>query len=374
MLTAAAATLLHHPLIAELRDFWNRATRTQVLKDDKRALLYYNLSQHMANGSSIKNAVTKSLKAASRNGTRVNAPQARALAAWLGVLRTKPLSEAVRGWVPPLEAMLIAAAEKNGRLQSAFAQLHELIFAGKRMNDAVRKALYAPGIIASVGIIAFMIGSRALLTKFHLSGFEPMSDTMLIAVYEGTSNFLWSYADILALMPFLIVALVRHAKTNLKGRSRIVIDRHWPFSIFRRKSGIAHLAAMAFLTEANHSAKQALNILIPHASPYEKERLVAFRNRMNEGKSYGEALVTSGCGSMPFGYPDIDLNDNIADLCNGGSLSGPLKMLVTYSTNTSIAEIENLAVRLNTYATIFAAAWVGFQIVGFLAIIYRQPL
>jgi type II secretory pathway component PulF len=364
--------LWHHPAIAELRDRYADYKRQRHLTADHRYRLYLKLAGSLKADLSTQDALRHALNAVRLGTGRTDHPQAIALQAWHRASADKPFAEAIRGWVPAHEQMLIAAAEQYGRLPAGLERVREFSRDFTRMSGAIRSAIVVPSVSLVAAFIGGVGGSRLMLEQLRAKARFTVELEGFARFYEIVFDFLWSNMYwITALIPLATVAIII-AIPNLTGPYRVLLDRVRPFRYYRLQSGVFFLAGLSFLLTSGCDIIQAVRTMLPHTNPYERERLAAILRLLVAGYPIGEALVQAGTSPLNpngFGYPDPELNHEIIALAGRAGFPAALEQLVQHSLTIANATIESEAHRLTTSGFAIVGAVLIFSLLGFMAVL-----
>lgn len=231
----------------------------------------------------------------SKGGRNKGDFEAVAVAQWIAAFREHGrIADALTGWVPQTEVLLLEAGERSGRFQHALKVM-------LRLNE---KMSSIRGII--FGKLAYPVATSMMLCGvlyFMATGLIPQ----LVMMKGGPGLFTGSAGTVVALMeairvgliPFAIVLLIAviaifATMPFFRGPVRVYFDRLPPWATHRFISGTSFLSALLVLTESGRNLVDALTLVQPNASPYLAEKIGRVHRAMLEGAEFGEALAASG--------------------------------------------------------------------------------
>lgn len=218
-----------------------------------------------------------------------------AVSHWLSAYREHGrLSEALVGWVPQSEILLIEAGERSGKFQDALdimirlngklssirgavvAKLAYPVFTGVMLAGALYflSTDFMPTVAAVKGENAQWTGSAAstvTLLTWVRGGMIPAAIALVIAI-----------GAVIATLPIF------------RGRVRAVFDKLPPWSLHRFTSGTSFLTAILVLMESGRGLVEALGLVRPNASPYLADKIRHVEKSMKEGEDFATALALNG--------------------------------------------------------------------------------
>jgi type II secretory pathway component PulF len=265
----------------------------------QRSKVYNNLALLLESRVALYDALDKLRDIHSLGGTKPNVPLAVMIDAWRSrIALGSKFANAIRDWVSPEEAALIAAGERSGNLREAF-------------NDAMRLIGAKSAIVMTIALgFAYPVFLAVLI-----AGVLTMIATMLVPVvarivppetWEGTAAILYAisqytlnYGIYTAVAIIAIVVLIVFSFPRLRGNLRYHLDRFPPWSIYRAVVGASFLLNVSVMVRAGVSLLDAVELLAKHANPYLRERLDATIQGIERGDNFGEALL-----SADYAFPD----------------------------------------------------------------------
>lgn len=286
-------------------------------------------------------------------------PQAVALGQWIdGVKNGRSLAEVVRGWVGPVELMLISAGETSGNLEAALASATNVMEAGKQIRSAVWRGLTYPAILMAVALIVlYQFGFRVVPQFVKMVPAERFSG--MASVLIKMSTLTQSYLLWLCIVLAILIGLFFFSLSRWDGRARIWLDRYAPYSIYRVLQGSTWLIGLSAMLEAGVRLEQALVQLSALADAWLKNRIGAALRGMRAGIGIGDALHKSG-----YEFPDREIID---DLAIYSSMSGFDEAIAILGKEWLTESVEQIRVKMNVVfgaSFILVAAVVAISVSG----------
>lgn len=206
------------------------------------------------------------------------------------------LHEALQGFIPAEESMLIQSGVNSGKLHEALELSVTLIKARLKIISSMWKSLSYPATL-----FCAIIGLLLMLSSYVMPKFAKISDPEL---WQGSahtlyqiSKFIDSTAGTLLLIGLIAALFIALATIRIwTGKIRVHFDSIPPWSFYRLIIGSLWLFTLSTLMKSGIQLSQAMNDMLatPGTSPWLKERLLSVKAQLNLGKSLGVALDDSG--------------------------------------------------------------------------------
>ncbi len=261
-------------------------------------------------------AVHRLLPIETRDGTAPNRPPAIALQEWADAMRRQnaggstrreiSFADALQGWAPPEEIMLIAAYEKTGNTGDGLREAASMSNDVSKIVQSLLLAMMYPCFI--VGTVFYIVIDMTL-------SIVPQINRMLPNMkFSGEAATFLNFAKGLTygLAPGLVAILafciaVAWSLPRLTGRARIVLDEFPPYSFYRIITSARFLLTLVALRRIpNSSDNNILRELYERASPWLQERIAAIQAEMGKGWKLGEAAWRAG-----YDFPDRESLDQM---------------------------------------------------------------
>lgn len=203
------------------------------------------------------------------------------------------LSEALTGWAPTSEILLIEAGERSGRFRQALDVMLRL----DEKRAAIRSAIGSKLLYPLASALAFSGVTYFLATNFLPSIVALKPDARWTGSAATTIVILeWAGTYLIPTLIGLLLAVIAIFATLpfFRGPVRSVFDRVAPWSVHRFTAGAAFLTAVLVLMESGKGLVDALALTKSNASPYLRTKIERVQAELHEGIDFGRALARSG--------------------------------------------------------------------------------
>ena len=236
--------------------------------------------------------------------------------------RGRPFSEALEGWVPERDALLLKAGEKSGQLGKAL--MHLLGMEG--LLDSLKKALSQ-----ALGYLFFLTFSLILLIlvmdQQMIAPFQKIAPYLVeetsLKTLSRMARFLNSWGIPLSFLAVFMAFLFTLSLSRWTGKSRSWFDKMPPWSWYRLWQGSGALLGLSSLLYVQVPAPEALSILENRSQPWLAEKLRKARLQMWRGRNLGEALRGDGMN-----FPDEEFASDLEIFALRGDIGLHLETLV----------------------------------------------
>lgn len=290
-------------------------------------------------------------------------PETIALGEWSKKLHNgKHLSEALTGWVPPGERMLISAGEQSGNMAGALKSVARVLEARREINAAVVKGLAYPFflLLMSFGVM-YLFGFK-IVPAFTTGALKNAHWTGIALAMISVSLFIRDWLWLIAGSFVAVVVAFFVTLPFFDGPIRVKLDRYAPYSIYRVIQGSSWLIAMAALVEAGMRIESALHGMSETAGPWLKARLNACATEMGSGRNLGDALNRTG-----YEFPDREIIDDLAVYAGLGGFDEALAILGKEWLDESVAQIQaRMAVAFGA-CILLLGGLIAFMVGGMIA-------
>lgn len=343
----------------DLNRLWARTQFT----DTARLRLYRKMSKMLSNGLPLLKVLEELRDRASHHGKKPGEPVALILDdCRRSVQNGRLLSEALEGWAPRAEQMILMAGEQSGKLESTLISVVNVVQARKKIN-----AVIVGGMAYPLAILALVLAYVWLFGVKVIPQFTLMVDP---AKWHGSARSLylmsqwvqqWMLVTLLALGGLLVVLFV--SLPRWRGNLRIWADKLPPYSIYRLMVGSSFLMAFSALQGAGMTVEKALMRLSHLAPPWLRERLDGALLGVRSGLNCGEALRNTG-----YEFPSQEVID---DLCVYAEYKGFAEALKLLADEWMEQGVEVIALRMkmvNGFAVVIMSMVIGWLVMGFFGI------
>jgi type II secretory pathway component PulF len=265
------------------------------------------------------------------------------------------LSEALDGWVPTAEVLLIEAGERSGRFSQALGvmlRLNDKVAAIR--TQVVGKLTYPISMSLLLGGVVYLLSTQFVPPLVAIHGSRPW----IGEAGQAVAFLQWARWGAPLILVALVVFTLAIALTlgRFRGPVRTLLDIVPPWSVHRVVSGTGFLAAVIVLMESGRGLVEALDITRLGAAPYLAVKIDKVRAAMREGEDFGAALLKTGDQ-----FPDRELIKEIQIFDRIGRLDeGLLNIVETW--------MADATVRVNAQITLLSnLIMVGsFSVLGFV--------
>lgn len=151
-------------------------------------------------------------------------------------------------------------------------------------GELIKPALY---ILLALGLYVFF--ALEIWPRFEAVG-NPEDWPMVAQVsYEfGQGVVAWWQAALLGLIAAVVA--IRLLARRYAGRGRKLLDRLWPFTVYRELRAANALEELGTLLTAGREPSAALDTVSAHATPHVNMYLEQMKRRLDEGRNLAEVL------------------------------------------------------------------------------------
>ena len=300
-----------------------------------RIRIYRQIRVMADQGIPIKDALEAVWDRASNGGKKKDHPEAVLTRLWIQrILNGQSFSQSIRDCVPNDEQMLIEAGELGGTFSKSLNDVVDMLNKKGRIKGAVIGGLAYPTVLVFV-----LIG---MLWMFGAMVIPPFAQALPVEKWTGTAASLAVLSDVVTwgtiptvLSIFLLAGLYAATVSRWSGRSRTVIDRFPPWSMYRMFVGAGFMLSLAALIRAEVPIQRALPKLREGATPYLKTRINAALRLVTNGIGIGDALHQTG-----YEFPDRQI---VADLRIYSKMPSFSEMLDTISKEWIDEAVERIS-------------------------------
>lgn len=302
---------------------------------EARTKFYQELAALLRSGMSKPDAISLLQVVASDEGRKQKDAMSIVLASMLRDMRNgKSFGEAVRRWVPADDRMVLEATENSDDFPG---QLEEYCRTLKQKRKIV--GTIVGGLSYPVFLVMMVTG---LLIYFGLYIVPDIGRLLPPEKWTGPARFLaflghfaTTYAVPTIITVIVILSIVMITLPRWTGRVRRFFDYLPIYALYRVYTGISFILAISSLMRGGMAPINAVERILPLATPYVKEKLFAIRRGMLNGQDFGEALHTNGRT-----WPDYNMNLSVKIFARTQDLSRQLARLAQDWLNLNQDKIE----------------------------------
>ncbi|EJN02927.1 type II secretion system F family protein [Herbaspirillum sp. YR522] len=341
----------------------NRLWAKTQFTDTARLRLYRKMSKMLSNGLPLLKVLEELRDRESYNGKKPKEPLAIILDdCRRSVQNGRLLSEALDGWVPKSEQMILMAGEQSGKLESTLISVVNVVQARKKINSVIVGGMAYP--LAILGLVLsyiYLFGAKVIpqfTTMMDPNKWQGAARSLYLMSLWVQNWMGWTLLGIGAALVILFVSMPRW-----RGTVRIWADRAPPYSIYRLMVGSGFLLAFSALQGAGVTVEKALMRLSNGAQPWLRERLDGALLGVRSGLNCGEALRNTG-----YQFPSKEVID---DLCVYAEYKGFADALQLMADEWMEQGVEVISLRMklvNGLAVVTMAVVIGWLVIGFFGI------
>ncbi|OPZ78500.1 MAG: Toxin coregulated pilus biosynthesis protein E [Alphaproteobacteria bacterium ADurb.Bin438] len=281
-----------------------------------------------------------------------------AVSYWLKSLQNgEPFSEALRGWAPPSERLMLSVGDVS-HLDQALENLIRVTEGVKRMIGPIIEATSYPAFLfCLVLLILWAIGVYMV---------PPMIDAAPNVRWTGVAKTLVDLSEfvqdkwwVLIVFPIVLFTVLILSMPRWKNRYRVYVENVPPWSLYRVFTGVSWLLALAALVKAGTPVSKALRNLTNDASPYVVERVNKALVYITNGDNLGEALYKT-----KYNFPDKEIIGDLRIYSELDNFALALDQISNEWLNESEQAIATKAAVLNTVAILMVSGIVAWSVWG----------
>jgi type II secretory pathway component PulF len=341
----------------------NRRWARLQLTTQARLRIYRKIAKMLANGLPLLKVLEELELRASSEGRKPNEPEAIVLADWRRVVQNGGmLSEAMQWWVPHTEQMIVMAGEQSGRLETALTTVTAVVTSGRRIRAAI-----AGGLAYPAAVLVMTIGYVFLFGKLVIPRFTSIVSPDR---WHGVARSLYTLSQFVqggmiycVLLLATLIVLLFWSMPRWSGRTRVLLDRYPPYSIYRLIVGSGFLVAFSSLQTAGFTVEKSLTRLAETARPWLRERIDDMLFGVKSGLNVGEAMKNTG-----YRFPSSEIVDDLCVYAEYKGFADALRTLAEEWMQEGVETIEAQMRVVNGVAIITLALVLSWLITGFFGI------
>lgn len=325
---------------------------------------YSALANQIGAGVKIQPAMATRYRIYSEDGRKPNVPAAYVandIVSKIGV-DGKGLADAMRPWVSPSEASVVAAGEAAGG--DALAGIFRRLVETSKRRSALIGAAWKP---VSYGVLMLLIDIGMLIgfVIFALPQLTAMAPRSSMhggeATFVDVLTFFRDYGAGLAavvsgLALFVGATIGRFTRTSRIGR---ILEHLPPWSVYRVYQNAMFLENIANLLASETAQIEALTVMAKGNSAWVQIRLIDIRERLRrKGSNFGTALAET-----PYGFPDKETVYFMADAQNTPDFAEAIETFANSEFDQQVERVGRVAKVANFFLLLMTALW-------FLLVIY----
>jgi type II secretory pathway component PulF len=341
----------------------NRWWAKVQLNAPARLRVYRKISKMLANGLPLLKILEELRDRASHDGKKPNEAMAIVLDDWRRTVQNgRMLGEAMEGWVPKPEQMIILAGEQSGRLEGSLEAVIDVVMAARRIRNAIAGGLAYPIAILSVILVYIYLFGTRVIPQFAVVAKPENWHGSARSLYLMSLFVQKGMLIIVALVVAFVVAVIV-SMPYWRGNLRNYADKFAPYSIYRLIMGSGFLMSFSALQAAGITVEKSLSRLSAMSHPWLRERLEGALFGVKSGLNCGEALRNAG-----YDFPSKEIVDDLCVYAKFRGFSEALKTIADEWMEEGVEKISAQMKVLNGVSILFLAVVIGWLVTGFFGI------
>lgn len=224
---------------------------------------------------------------------------AKAFCAWYRKMDAEAVSfsDAIAGWIPEQEVMLIRSGESGGSLEDGLRSAYKSARTTSVITSLIMKASTTPAVLTLMAYATTMIMATQLLPS--VVELVPVKDWPAGAIpYLKFATFVADNAVFVSIMFLAVIAVIMGTLTIFRGKVRSAFDAFPPWSLHRRLTAARFLDSFSGLLGRGAAPFEALLQISSSASPYLEWHISRMLAQMAEDGDVGSSLTCSDLFDM----------------------------------------------------------------------------
>lgn len=327
--------------------------------NDKRMNLYRKIASLLKNDFTLMGALDRAWHIESKDGKKTNEPFAIVLRAWMdGLERGLAFFEAVNGWVPANEALMLSVGDVS-RLSTALENLTVVTSGIAKIRKSLFNALSYPlFLLGMTVVIVIMVGLYLVPPLSSAAGGAIVwkgaaASLVVVAKY---SEMYWAWAVV-----FFCVAVlfIWWSMTNLTGRVRVFFDKFPPWSMYKVSVSVSALMSLAAMVKSGTNLLDALRMLSDSGSKYLRSNLEPAERMIENGYNLGQALDKTGRN-----FPNDEIIGDLEIYADMNEFDKNLSQIANDYMESSVRKMESLSGVLNSIGILLVSAVIAWIVFG----------
>jgi type II secretory pathway component PulF len=201
-------------------------------------------------------------------------------------------SQALEGWVPASERMLISSGEDSGDIEDAFKNCIETTTATKTMVSTIIGKLTYPIILIVllfIIIALFSLKIVPILTSISPPSQWPSASQDLYTISEFTThNWYWVLLGVIS-----SVIIITKSLGTLTGPVRSILNKVPPYSMYRSFQSSVLIMSLSSMMRSGVPIEESLKSIAKASNMYIRKEINKVLKRMASGMVEGEAFKTN---------------------------------------------------------------------------------
>ena len=332
------------------------------LNTEKRMAICRKLASLLRNDFTLMNALGRLEMVESKGGKKPNEPFAIVMREWQKNLeRGMSFSDATRGWVPPIETLLVTSGNISN-LVVALENVGRVVDGMQRITRAMRSAILYPLflLLLTFGIV-IMVGVYLVPPLAEIAG-DNIVWRGAARSLVGLSDFCINYWPYIAGGIGAVILVVWLTLANWTGRGRAMFDKMPPYNIYKIQIGVGWLMALAAMVRSGVTIPDAMRMLADNGNRYLRSILDEALHYVANGENLGVALNHTGRN-----FPDEDIVGDLMIYADMNEFGQNLNQVANDYLAESVRKMESISNVMNSIGILLVSgiiAWVVFGTFG----------
>lgn len=312
-----------------------------------RTRVFRKLVRFLGNSVALSKALDIMYQHASEDGKKPKALQAIVLDDWRRSIRDgKTFGQAIQGWVPDSDRLVIEGGEKAGDLPTA---IEKSILIGQSVKQI--KGAIIGGLAYPLLLVAAAIGFMILFGLQVIPEFETVLPreqwTGAGAQMAVMSDFVRNWLAITLIGAGVLIVFSVLSMPRWTGKIRVRFDKIPPWSFYRLVVGSGFLLTVSGMLKSGIAVPSILSMLQRDAKPYYRERLYQTAQNVKNGHNLGAALHMTG-----FDFPDKEAVQDIRSYADLNRFNETLETMGTEWLEDSVDRVKQQSAILRNVSII----------------------
>ena len=216
------------------------------------------------------------------------------------------LDKALKGWARASEITVIAAGERSGDIPESLRMVVSSAQRITRLRQRLFNEMWEPTMIGLLGLYLFYLVGAKMVPSME-TVLPPVKWPMMARMLLPIGWLATSGAGLITVGGLIVLGVIIFLTLpKWSGGWRRHFDHIPPWSIYRVLTGGTWIIGFCNLINAGVREQEALKIQAAAAPRWLRDRLVAARIHVANGKALGEAFRLPG-----YGFPDNDIIDDM---------------------------------------------------------------
>lgn len=313
----------------------------------QRTRIYRKLNRFLGNSVTLTSALDIMYNHASLDGKKPKQPIAIIINEWRRQVHNgKTFGQAIEGWVPDSDRLVIEGGELAGNLGVAIEKAIMINDSTKRIKSALVGGLAYPLLLVIIAFSFLILFGRSVVPTFD--EILPRHEwTGVGAQMAVMSDFVTDYLFIMVGLLALLITVVTISMPRWTGHTRAKFDKFPPWSLYRLVIGSGFMLTISGMIKSGIAIPRSLQMLQRGASPWYVEKLSRTLYHVNNGNNLGESLHKTN-----FHFPDTETVQDLRAYASLNKFDETLDKLGTEWLEDSVAKIQAQTATMRNMALI----------------------